>query len=417
MSAVIINVGSELLSGDVPNSNFLFLTQKLQEEGIDVVAQITVGDERGELVQVLKNSLSRYSRIFITGGLGPTEDDITREAVSYSTGKPLILEKKVLKEIKSKYEKWGKRFLPVHEKMAKIPQGAIPVSNYVGTAPGFYLEWEGRQIFTLPGVPGEMKDMWGRMRHFLIREKNVIIRTRTLKCWGLSESEVNEKIKVFLDKENPRLGITVSPYGVEIRIKAKGGSPRQAEEILEKVERSIKDAIGDNIYAADTTEMEKVVGMLLTLRKKSISVAESCTGGLISHRLTNVPGSSQYFRGGMVVYSNESKVENLGVATEILEKYGAVSKDTAREMAIQVREKMGTDLGVSATGIAGPSGGTREKPVGLVYTALAEEGNCWVEEHRFLGERISVKIKSSQAVLDLIRRYLLGLWKNSCLKR
>ncbi|NOZ63972.1 MAG: competence/damage-inducible protein A [Caldiserica bacterium] len=411
MSAVIINIGSELLSGDVINKNFLFLTQKLQEEGIDIVAQIIVGDEREHLTRILKDSLSHYSQIFVTGGLGATEDDITREAISSSVNKPLVLDKKLLKEIKSRYEKWGKRFLPVHERMAKIPEGAIPVTNYVGAAPGFYLECEGRQIFALPGVPEEMRDMWGRIRTFLVREKNVIIRKRVLKCWGLSESEVNGKIKSFLEKDNPRLGITVNPYGVEIRIKAKGGSPRQAEEILEKVERNIKDTIGDNIYAADTTDMEKVVGMLLTLKKKSISLAESCTGGLISHRLTNVPGSSQYFTGGIIVYSNKSKIEKLGVDPEILEKYGAVSKETAREMAVRIREKMGTDLGIAVTGIAGPAGGTREKPVGLVYTALSEANNCWVEEHRFIGERISIKIKSSQAALDLVRRYLLELLK------
>ena len=409
MGAVIINTGSELLSGDVINTNFSFLSKKLEEEGIDILSQITVGDDEKNLIEAIKFSLSKYPLIFITGGLGPTEDDITREAISKALKINLALEKRLLKEIKERYEKWGKKFLPHHQKMVEIPEGAKPIPNYLGSAPGFYLEWKGKKIFAFPGVPQEMRDMWRSAKKFLSPEKNVVFRRRILKCFGLTESEVNERIKKLLNLENPYIGLTVNPYGVKIRIKAKGGTPYQAEELLGKTEREIKSLLGDYIYAADETNMEKVVGMLLTLNKKSISAAESCTGGLIENRLTNIPGSSNYFAGGIIVYSNKSKIENLGVNPETLSKYGAVSKKTCEEMAIKIREKMGTDIGIGVTGIAGPSGGTKEKPVGLVYTSLSDGENLWVKEHRFLGSRLDIKLKSSQASLDMVRRYFLRI--------
>ena len=406
MASAVINVGSEILTGDIQNTNFSFLAQKLEEEGIEVGVQITLGDRVKDISKFLKDLLRDYWVVVITGGLGPTEDDVTKEAIAEATGLPLIRHREALRIIRERLSEKGRKMLPSQEKMGMLPKGSIPIPNRVGLAPGIFLEWEGRKIIALPGVPEEMMEMWREVRKYLSKERNVFYKHRVLRVWGLSEAEINEKLKDLLIKSDPQIILTTTSSGVDVRIKSRGGSPSIAESKLEEVEEEVKKRLGDYVYSADTN-MENVVGMLLKLKGKTISVAESCTGGLVSKKLTNVPGSSVYFIGGMVTYSNQSKKELLGVAEETLLEKGAVSEEVCSEMAKKVREKFNSHLGASVTGIAGPTGGTPHKPVGLVFTGLSDGNKVWVEKHIFSGNRDQVREKASQAVLDMVRRYLL----------
>ena len=408
MSCVVINIGTELLSGEILNTNLKFLSRSLLEEGIPVKLQVTLPDDKEEIKRTLQELFPRFSIFIITGGLGPTQDDLTREAVSEATGLPLILERGLRREIEERLRERGRKLLPEQEKMAYLPRGAKPLPNSRGLAPGIYLEWEGRKIFLLPGVPEEMQEVWKSVRRFLDKERNVHYRWETLKTWGLPESEINRRIKDLMEKKNPRIGLLPSISGVEITLCARGGTPVEAEEILERTEEELRRRLGDFIYSSGNTPMEKVVGALLRIKKKTVSVAESCTGGKITARLTNIPGSSAYFMGGVVVYSNSSKVNILKVKEETLMEKGAVSEDVAKEMAQRVREIFSTDLGVSVTGIAGPGGGTPEKPVGLVYIALNDGENSRVKRNLFPGDRESVREKATLTALDLLRRYLIG---------
>ncbi len=409
MGAEIISVGSELLQGEVLNTNFTYLAPKLLEHGVGVDYQVTVGDEEERLKEVIKIALSRSRIIILTGGLGSTRDDITRFSLSQATGRRLILNKKVLKELKARYSRLGRRFLPIHENMALFPQGSIPIPNYVGMAPGIYLEHEGRLIIVLPGIPEEMKDVWSRVEEKILPEKNAVIKRRIIKTVGLPECIVNERIKEIMEKDNPQVGLRVTPEGVNISIMVKAGSEIMAEEILEKTEEEVNSRLGDHVYAVDENTMEKVVGMLLTVNKLTLSVAESCTGGLISHRITNVPGSSNYFLMSVVTYSNESKIKELGVEEKLIKEQGAVSGEVCEAMARGIRKKADSDIGIAVTGIAGPGGGSVEKPVGLVFVGIATKDKTKVEKHQFSGSRQTIKFRASQVALDLVRRYILGL--------
>lgn len=374
MTVEIISIGTELLLGHIVNTNTAFLSQKLAEAGIDVYNTSVVGDNPKRLTDSLKLALGRAEVVITTGGLGPTVDDITVGTII-----DLIDEKNV---------KW--------------------IENKVGTAPGLVTNYRGKMIVCLPGPPRELKPMLENDILPIIKKKRKssrIIKSRTIKITGLPESFVNNKVKNLLKLKPPTtVGIYAKLGQVELKVMSKAGSEKTAAMAIGRIEKKIRYKLKDFIFGCDDDTLEGAVGKLLTEKKLTIAIAESCTGGLLSNRLTNVSGSSRYFVMGLVAYSNSIKENILGVSKETLRKRGAVSKETALEMAKRVRSLAGTDIGVGITGIAGPGGSTKSKPVGLVYISIVTKTKRMVKELRFKGSREEIKFQASQAVLDSIRR-------------
>ena len=374
MKAEVIAIGTELLLGHIVNTNTAFLGRKLAELGIDVYYHTTVGDNPSRLIESIKKSLMRSDVVILTGGLGPTVDDITVEAVKALTG--------------ARGVKW--------------------ITNKVGTAPGLIVEETGKVIICLPGPPREMKPMFERDVVPYLKKRfglSTILKTRVIKTTGLPEIRVNGILKDLLKLTPPTtVGIYAKLGEVDLVIMAKAQSNRQAARAISTIERKIRSRLKDYIFGYDDETLKEAVGRILTSGKKTIAIAESCTGGLVSNRITNVSGSSKYFLMGLVAYSNRVKENILGVSPELIKRYGAVSKQVALEMAKGTRLLASTDIGLGITGIAGPTGGTRSKPVGLVYIALVSDKSRIVKKLRFKGTREDIKFQASQAALDLIRR-------------
>ncbi len=429
-SAEILAVGSELLIGRQAETNSLFLTDQLASLGVEVRFKSVVGDDEADIADAIRTAARRADVVVMTGGLGPTVDDVTREAVARITGCPLRRRARALESIKQRLATWGRMLTPMQVRQALIPAGAEVLSNPVGSAPGFCLEWKGTFLVALPGVPAEAQAMAAaevlpRLRKRIARgcgqKPPGPIGRRVLHTFGLSESEVDLRLKgVVPEGSGLRLGLQVSPLGVEVSLTASppgtGAKRRQTSypgrdvDVLAPVFHEIRQRLGEFVFAEGEDTMEAVVGRLLADKQLTLAVAESCTGGLIGHRLTQVPGASTYLDRVVVSYSNRSKAELLGVPTELITEHGAVSEMVAAAMAKGVRERSGTAVGLSVTGIAGPGGGTATKPVGLIYTGLAWGGEaCLTREFRFHGDRAAIKLRSSQAALDLLRRWLLGL--------
>ena len=325
--------------------------------------------------------------------------------------KRLVLSDDALKAVKAVFKAKGKEYPAANDRQALIPAGARLLRNPVGVAPGFTLVEDGKFVAVLPGVPAEMQAMFLEGLRPALEEHfggKAVIRRKVLHTCGLSESKVNELIQDILKQKRPAMGLTARDTGVDIRIVAHEGSGARSRSTMERIEAEVRKKLGDAIYGVDGQDMEEVVGALLTQRKRTLAVAESCTGGLISGRITNIAGSSAYFERGVVVYSNAAKTELLGVPADLIERYGAVSREVAKAMAQGMRERAKTDLGLAVTGIAGPSGGTPEKPVGLVYIALATIDGVTVSEDRFLGTRSQVRQRTAQMAMDMVRRYLIA---------
>lgn len=410
MKAEIVAVGTELLLGQVVDTNSAEIAQGLAELGIDCYFQTHVGDNPLRLAAVLGQALVRSDVVIVTGGLGPTEDDLTKEALAAVAGKRLQLHPEALAQVRGYFERLGREMPENNLRQAMIPEGAEILPNRVGTAPGVYLKVHGAHVFCLPGVPGEMRAMWKEEvapRLSRLAGGPSVILSKTLRFYGIGESALEERVKDLLHGENP----TVAPYAsvgeVRLRITAKADSPGEAARIIEPVEREIRSRAGRFLYGEGDDTLERVAGRLLRERGKKLAVAESCTGGLITHRITNVPGSSAYLRQGWVVYSNEAKVEQLGVRPETLARHGAVSEPVAAEMAQGALQRSGADLAVAVTGIAGPGGGTEEKPVGTVCFALATPGGTRTWTARFAGSREEIKWRSASEALNLVRLALL----------
>ncbi|MBN2453397.1 MAG: competence/damage-inducible protein A [Candidatus Omnitrophica bacterium] len=407
MKAEIISIGTELLLGQIVNTNAAYLSRKLAELGIDLYYQTTIGDNSQRLVQTLRKSLIRSDIILLTGGLGPTVDDITMEAVANLIGKPLILNRAILKDIKRYFLSRG--FKPPHgnDRQARVPEGAKCLRNKVGTAPGLIIEHLGKVIICLPGPPREMAPLFedGVVKYIRKRwGRGAVIRTRTIKTVGLPESRVNTIVKDLLELTPPTtVGIYAKLREVHLVIMAKANTEKAASSAIAKVEKKIVLRLGKHIFGYDDETLEDIVGWKLIDKKLTIAVAESCTGGLISSRLTDASGSSKYFIMGAVPYANEVKIKHVGVSADTLKRYGAVSRQVALEMARGIRSIMGVDIAIAVTGIAGPTGGTPRKPVGLVYIALVAEKRRIVREFRFDGSRKDIKWQTSQAALDIIR--------------
>ena len=424
LSAEIIAIGSELLSPNRSDTNSLWLTDQLNRIGIDVKLKTIVGDDDARLEEVVKDAVKRSRVVITTGGLGPTEDDITRKVVARALGKRLSLDEKVLEEIRKRFQSFGVTMPERNSRQAMVIEGATVLSNPNGSAPGLYLEVsvssdrtlpDGRVsaacvIALLPGPPREMKPMFEN--HVLPRIKNLAgdtrFATRVLRVAGLGESAVDEKIApIYTKYENPQTTILFNSSEIEIHLRAHARTEADADALLDDLSLKIEQELGNAAFSFRGETMEEVVGRRLAMTEFTVAVAESCTGGLIAQRLTNVPGSSKYFVEGVVTYSNESKVRLLGVEKKIIKEFGAVSQQVARDMARGVRHKAKSDFGLAVTGIAGPGGGTEEKPVGLVYIALADDAHT---EHRKLmipGDRELIRWRASQAALDMLRRRLI----------
>lgn len=411
LSAEIIAIGSELLTSNRTDTNSLWLTDKLNRIGIDVKLKTIVGDDDARLEETIKDAVKRSRVVITTGGLGPTEDDITRKVVARALGKRLSLDEKVLEEIRERFRSFGIANMPErNSRQAMVIAGSEVLSNPNGSAPGLYLEHDGCAIALMPGPPREMKPMFEN--HVQARlEKlagDVRFATRVLRVAGLGESAVDEKIApIYTKYENPQTTILFNSSEIEIHLRAHGRTEADAEVLLDDLSLKIEKELGNSAFSFRGETMEEVVGRRLAMTEFTLAVAESCTGGLIAQRLTSVPGSSKYFIEGLVTYSNESKTRLLGVDKKIIREFGAVSQQVARDMARGVRHRAKTDFGLAVTGIAGPDGGTEAKPVGLVFIALADDAHT---EHKRLmlpGDRELIRWRASQAALDMLRRRLI----------
>lgn len=412
MQAELIFTGTELLLGHILNTHAQYLGVMLSSMGIEVGLNTTVGDSREAMIRVLQQALGRSSDlIIITGGLGPTTDDITVEVVAEVLGLPLILDQESLKTIKRIFHNRGTIMPESNVKQAYFPRGARILPNNVGTAPGAVLEFNNKTLIILPGPPNELIPMFeGAVAAYLSKKVTggELIRYRIFKLTGISESAVQDLLKDMGGQGNPGIAYLAKPGEIQVRVSARGAVSAQVEKLLEDFAGKVRIRLEKHIFACDDDILEDLVGKLLLAKGLTIGVAESCTGGLIAARLTDIPGSSAYFKGGIVSYSNEMKNRILGVSMEIMNSYGAVSKETAEAMAVGVRAAAGADLGLAVTGIAGPAGGTAAKPRGLVYIALAADPITICRKHHFPGMRMAVRQGTVNAALNMVRQYLLG---------
>ncbi|MBI4391210.1 MAG: competence/damage-inducible protein A [candidate division NC10 bacterium] len=413
MNAEILTVGTELLLGQIVDTNAAFVAERLAEAGIDVYCKTTVGDNAARIEAALRQALGRAQVVLCTGGLGPTEDDLTRDVVAAVTGRPLRLDPAVLAQIQARFARRGIPMPKSNERQAQVPEGAEVLENPRGTAPGLLLRLPpDRTVILVPGVPAEMRPMVTEMVLPRLREAYGLrgrIRSRVLRTVGVSESRVNELLGDLWEERNPTIALLARSGEIHVRITAKAETEEELARLLDAREAQVRERLGDILFGRDEEGLEVVVGRLLTERGLSLAVAESCTGGLLAHRITNVPGSSAYFERGAVTYSNRAKTALLGVPDELIAAKGAVSAEVAAAMAEGMRERAGTDLAVAVTGIAGPGGGTAEKPVGLTYVALAHASGVEAHEFRFFTDRDLNKQRAAQTALDLVRRHLLGL--------
>jgi nicotinamide-nucleotide amidase len=411
MYAELIFTGTELLSGQVLNTHGQFLGQELSALGIEVILHTTVGDDWERMAEVFRQALRRSDIIITTGGLGPTADDLTKETVADVLGLPMVVHEPSLEAIREHFARRGMAMPESIRKQACFPAGAKILPNPKGTAPGALLETDGRVVIILPGPPWELQPMFrNSVAPYLARlaGRGAVSRSRVLKLTGIAESVVQDKIRDLTREENPRISFLVQPGEVQVRITARAEEEQEAERLVTECTEKVRQRLAGFIFGVDEENLEEVVGQLLADLGATIAVAESCTGGLLSTRLTNVPGSSRYMLGGVVAYDNRLKEQLLGVPREVLEHQGAVSEETAVAMAQGVRRLLGADFGLAVTGIAGPTGGTPEKPVGLVYIALsAPDGTC-CREFRFPGQRHAVRQGSTNAALNLVRLFLMG---------
>ncbi len=413
MRAELISTGTEILLGQILNSNAQYLGQWLADLGIDLYFQTTVGDNAERLADVMKTAMGRADLIIVTGGLGPTSDDLTKEAISELLGLELIMDENSLSSIEAFFLDRGKTMPEINKKQALIPKGAVVIPNKRGTAPGVIIEQGSKTIVILPGPPVEMQPMFEEtvVPHFkkkCIGGSDVIV-SRVLKILGLGESTVEERINdLVLQQNNPTIAFLAPKGEVFIRLTAKAESESAAEKLIETPEKEIRKRFGTFIYGSDNDSLEKAVMRLLKEKSLTVSTAESCTGGLIAKRLTDISGASESFMSGIVTYDNQAKMDLLGVSPQTLEAYGAVSEETALEMVRGVRKTCGTDVAVSVTGIAGPGGGTAEKPVGLVYIGLADHDTAAAKRYLFTGDRETIRWQAANTALNKLRLYLMN---------
>jgi nicotinamide-nucleotide amidase len=410
LSAEIIAIGSELLTPHKFDTNSLWFTERLNSIGVDVKLKTIVGDDEMRLEETIRDAIKRSDIVITTGGLGPTEDDVTRQVSARAVGKELTYRDELEADLRERFKRWGREMPEINKRQAYVIDGAEVLPNPNGSAVGMLLPIDTKFLAIFPGPPRENQPMFENF--VLPRLKDiaggVVVRRRVLRVSGMGESAVDEVIApIYKSYETVETSILFSRVEIEIHLAARSTDSAGAEATLEELSAKIADALGPAVFALNGETMEQVVGKMLADRGETVSLAESCTGGLIGMRLTEVAGSSKYFIEGVVAYANEAKMRGLGVPEQTLTDHGAVSTETAEAMAVGIREISGTDHAISVTGIAGPDGGTEEKPVGTVFIGYA--GEKGVRSIKFLlpGDRELVRWRASQAALDYLRRQLL----------
>lgn len=414
MKAEIITIGDEIISGQTLNTNAAFIGEILTNNFVDVVSSIAIADVEDAIINTFRNALSNNDLVIVTGGLGPTHDDLTLDCVVKFFNTELIKSEDVWNDIQNVFKKRGRELTPSNESQAMVPKIADVIRNSRGTAPGTWIEKDGKIFVSMPGVPHEMQEMMRsyvipRLKEEKLQEQNNRI-IKMLLTTGIPESHIADRLGDIDELlQGSKMAFLPSQFGVKLRITVDGDTSEVVGEKLSHIEQQIRAKIGQYIYGTENDTLEAVVGKLLSERDLRIAVAESCTGGLISSRLTNVSGSSVYFERGVITYSNAAKVENLKIDEDMIDQYGAVSMEVARLMAEGVKAISGTDIGLAVTGIMGPGGATFNKPVGLVYIGYCDSKICTAREFKFGDDRILNKERTSQAALDMLRRKLLGI--------
>jgi len=411
MTAEILCVGTELLLGNIINTNAAFLSRELASLGIFVYHQSVVGDNPQRLKESVELSLSRADILIITGGLGPTYDDLTKETVAEYFRRDMLMHEPSLERLKALFKNWNRDMTPNNAKQAMMPEGAVVFNNNYGTAPALAVESENKTVIMLPGPPREMEPVFNEeVKPFLLKKSNTILLSRAINIFGTGESAVEHKLReVMQSSSNPSIAPYAKEGEVEIRVTASGADERECLSLIEPAILKVQAEIGEFIYGIDVKSLQNAVYLKLREQNLTFSTAESCTGGLIGKRITEVAGSSSVYLGGVVAYDNAIKINMLGVNPDTLKNYGAVSEQTAIEMARGVAERLGTDIGVSTTGIAGPGGGTDDKPVGLVYVGVYYKNNARaiklnLARRMYKDEREMIRyIASSHALREVLR--------------
>lgn len=410
MRAEIIAVGSELLTPDRMDTNSLFLTEELNKLGIEVVRKTIVGDDRHLMSEAFRDALNRVPLIIASGGLGPTEDDLTRETVADLLGRKLKRDDAILDAIKGRFRSFGREMPDTNIRQAMVPEGAEPLNNPRGTAPGLWIEDGERMIALLPGPPRELEPLFQEqvLPRVSRRISGVRMFHREVRVTGLGESMVDARIQpIYKRYADVNTTVLASPGEVQLHLRMWTADAQLAQKTFAEIEQGFEIALTDRIFSRDGSPLHDVVARLLTVNNATIAAAESCTGGLLAERLTSIAGSSTYFLGGVVCYSNEMKTAWADVPKELIESKGAVSPEVAVALAEGIRRRVGSTLGVGITGIAGPGGGSEEKPVGTVHIALASPAETKTRALRFPGDREMVRMQASQAALDMVRVHFL----------
>jgi len=410
LSAEIIAIGSELLVPGFVDTNSVYLTRQLNDIGISVAMKSIVGDDESYLEQAVRGSMERTPLLITIGGLGPTEDDVTRKVVARVMQRQLVLDDGILAGIQKRFKTRGAEMPANNARQALVPTGSDILENNNGTAPGLWIHADKNDVVLLPGPPSELEPMFedSCMPRLQKMAGTMALARRLFRTTGLMESALDARIAPIYQKyKNPVTTILAKPGQVEVRLTAQGKTMEEAERLVQELGEKIEASLDKYIFAKTETSLEEVVGMQLAMKHSTIAVAESCTGGMLAQRLTSVPGSSRYFLSGIVTYSNQSKIDLAGIPPLLLEMQGAVSEEVARGLAESVREKVGSTFGVGITGVAGPDGGSPEKPVGTVHIAVAGPGGTIHRHQVFPGSRERIRSWSSQAALDMVRRVLM----------
>jgi nicotinamide-nucleotide amidase len=414
VNAEIIAIGSELLTPFRQDTNSLYLTEKLNQLGVEVIFKTVVGDDRERLTGAASLAVSRAEIVIFMGGLGPTEDDLTREALADALGLELHRDPAIITSLEQRFAARGWKMAPNNLKQADVIAGATVLPNANGSAPGQWMsgKYEGREriIMLLPGPPHELKALFEEQCVPRLQAKlpPQFIATRELKITGLGESQCDARVApIYQLATDVQTTILAGAGEIQLHMKTRAGSIEAAQARVDQLVGKIEEELGDCVFSDNGDSMEQIVGYYLQMRNATLAVAESCTGGLLAERITSVSGSSRYFVGGAVVYSNQLKTAFADVPADLIEKHGAVSGEVAAALADGIRRRTGATLGLGVTGVAGPTGGTAEKPVGLVFHALASDGGTEVAERRFPGDRKRIRRFASQQALDMVRRKLM----------
>jgi len=414
MKAYLITIGDEILIGQTVNTNVSFIGEKLTEIDVQVIKSTVIADDHNIIIDEFKEAFSKADVIIVTGGLGPTHDDVTKKCISEFFNSELVMNESILNDVKELFIKRGREITKINEEQALIPKIAKAIRNPNGTAPGIYIEKEGKVFVAMPGVPFEMQYMLEENVIPALSELNSakIETTKTLNLLttGIPESFLYQRLGDLDELLNgSKLAFLPNQFGVKMRITSKGKTEEEASNKLLEIEQKIRSFVGRYVYGKNNDSLEEVIAKLLVDRGLKLSVAESCTGGLISNRLTNIPGSSAFFERGLITYSNGAKVEHLNVSEDAIAEFGAVSLQVAQQMAEGIRAISGTDLGLAVTGIMGPGGGSADKPIGLVYIGVCDNSVVTAKEFKFGDNRLLNKDRTSQAALEMLRRFLLGI--------